>query len=60
MKIVVTGIAQMITLIVVVTILGASVATSFILWDPQWFWASNTGWRTALVVLLLTTRFHKS
>ena len=59
MKFVVTGIAAMIALIIIGTILVSSAAASFILWEPQWFWASNTGWRTALVILLLTTRIHK-
>ncbi|WP_156930369.1 hypothetical protein [Sphingomonas jaspsi] len=28
----------------------ASLVTSFIMWDLQWFWSSYAGWRVLLVL----------
>lgn len=44
-------------LLVIAFILAAlfgfsSLATSFILWDWQWVWESNTGWRVLIFMML--------
>lgn len=35
----------MILILIGLSILATSLLTSFIMWDWQWFWSSNAGWR---------------
>lgn len=42
----------LILILIGLAILGTSLMTSFILWDWQWFWETNTGWRILLVNIL--------
>lgn len=46
------GMTLFIVLAILASVLGMSLATSFILWDWQWFFESNTGWRIFVLLLV--------
>ncbi len=47
-----------IALLTVSVVVVPSLATSFVLWDWQWFWETNTGWRVFVLLLITGVSAH--